>query len=102
MTKDFCTQLQWLAGCVWAVGLGVQNRATVAKACDALAVEQVRVYSSHLGGGVSTQAHHAARDLIDQLEGLQVKGFASACEQGLNVLKQRRGHQLKAIASGCV
>jgi hypothetical protein len=62
----------------------------------------MRINARHLWGGVGTQAHHAARDLIDQLEGLKVKGLACASEQRLNVLKQRRRHQLKAIASGCV
>ena len=45
---------------------------------------------------------HAARQLVDQLEGLQVERFAGAGEQRFQVLEQRRHDQLVAIAAGGV
>jgi hypothetical protein len=60
------------------------------------------INSSDLRGRVSSEAHHSTRDLIDQFESLKIKRFASAREQRLNVLKQRGGYQLEAIASGGV
>jgi hypothetical protein len=50
----------------------VQHRAAVAQAGDAAAVEQVGVDARHLRRGVGAQAQGAARELVDQLEGLQV------------------------------
>jgi hypothetical protein len=46
------------------------------------------INSSDLRGGVSSEAHHSTRNLIDQFESLKIKRFASAREQRLNVLKQ--------------
>ena len=45
---------------------------------------------------------HAAGELVDQLEGLQVQRLAGAGEQRLQVLQQRRHHQLVAVAAGGV
>jgi hypothetical protein len=89
MAKNFGTQLQGLAGSVRSVGLGTEDRATVAKPCDTLSVQQVGINSSDLRGRVSPKAHHSTRDLIDQFKSLKIKRFASAREQRLNVLKQR-------------
>jgi hypothetical protein len=60
------------------------------------------INSSDLRGRISSEAHHSARDLIDQFESLKIKRFASTREQRLKVLKQRGGYQLEAIASGGV
>jgi len=60
------------------------------------------INAGHLGGGVSPQAHHAARELVNEFEGLKIERFASACEQRFKVLQQRRHDQLIAIAAGHV
>jgi hypothetical protein len=60
------------------------------------------VNSGDLRRCVGSQSHQSTRNLIDQFEGLKIKGFARASEQRLNVFKQGRRHQFKAIASGCV
>ena len=78
-------------------GQGVQNAARVAQARDARAVEQVRVDARHLRGDVRAHPQQPARQLIDQLEGLQVQIVAGAGEQRLQILEQRRHHQLVAV-----
>jgi hypothetical protein len=59
----------------------------------------VGVDARHLRRGVGAQAQGAARELVDQLEGLQAQRLAGAGEQGFEVLQQRRHHQLIAIAA---
>jgi hypothetical protein len=54
----------------------MKHWAAVAQARHALAVEQVGINAGDLWCAVSPQAHHAARELVDQLEGLQVKRLA--------------------------
>ena len=43
---------------------------------------------------------HAAGQLVDQLEGLQVDVVPGAGQQRLEVLQQRRHHQFVAVADG--
>jgi hypothetical protein len=102
MAIDLGAKLQRLARGMRPVGAGVQHRAAVAQARDTLTVEQVGIDAGHLGRAVGAQAHHAARELVHQLEGLQVQRLAGAGEQRLQVLQQRRHHQLVAIAAGHV
>src|SRR6185312_3196670 len=71
----------------------------VAQTGNAASIEQVRVDARHLRRGVGAQAHHAPGQLIHQLEGLQAQRLASAGEQRLQVLEQRRHDQLVAIAA---
>ena len=99
---DLGAELQRLARRMRAVGPGVQHRAAVAQARHARAVEQVRVDARDLRRGVGAQAHAAAGQLVDQLEGLQVERVAGAGQQRLEVLEQRRHHQLVAVATGGV
>jgi hypothetical protein len=58
------------------------------------------VDASDLGGGVGPQTQCAARQLVHQLECLQIKRLARAGEQGLQMFQQRWHDQLIAIATG--
>jgi hypothetical protein len=60
------------------------------------------VDAGDLRRAVGTQAHHAAGELVDQLEGLQIQRLAGAGQQRLQVLQQGRHDQLIAIAAGHV
>ena len=99
MAVDLGAELQRLARRMRAGRPRVQHRAAVAQARDALAVEQVRVDARHLRRGVGAHAERAAAELVDQLEGLQVEFAAGARQQRLQVLEQRRHHQLAAVAA---
>ncbi|MCC2636251.1 MAG: hypothetical protein K0S48_4137, partial [Ramlibacter sp.] len=96
---DLRAELHRLAGGMGAVGAGVQHRAAVAQAGDALAIEQVGIDAGDLRRGVGADAEHAAGELVDQLEGLQPQRFARPGEQRLQVFQQRRHHQLVAVAT---
>ena len=78
---------------------GVQHRAAVTQTCHALAVQQMGINTCNLGCRISAQTHHAARDLVHQLEGLEIERFTRASQQGFKVLKQWRHDQLVAIAT---
>ena len=67
---NFSTKLQWFTGGVWPVGLGMQHRAAVAQARHAGAVQQMRINTGDLWRCVGPQAERAARQLVNQLEGL--------------------------------
>ena len=77
----------------------MQHRAAIAQARDGLAIEQVGVDARHLLRGIGTQAQGTARELIDQLEGLQIQRLARAGEQRFKMLQQRRHDQFIAIAT---
>jgi hypothetical protein len=77
----------------------MQHRAAIAQPGNTGTVEQVRVDAGHLGRAIGTQAHHAARQLIHQFEGLEVERFAGPREQGLQMLQQWRHHEFVAIAT---
>ena len=72
MAVDFSAELQRLAGGVGAVGTGMQHRAAVTQAGHPLPVQQVCVDAGYLLRGVCAQAHHAARQLVDEFEGKKV------------------------------
>ena len=99
MTVNLGTQLQRFTRGVRARRTGVQNRAAIAKTGQTRAAKQMGVDAGHLGGGVGAQAQRATRELVHQLEGLQVKGFSRAGQQGFQMLQQRRHDQLVAIAT---
>ena len=80
-----------------ARGHGVQDASAVAQARDSLAIQQVRVDARDLRGVVGAHPEHAPRELVDQLEGGQLHVAPGAREQRLEVLEQRRGHQLVAV-----
>ena len=94
-----CAELQGFAAGLRTGRQGVQNRAAVTQAGHALAVEQVRVNARHLRRAVRAHAQCAARQLIYQLEGLQVQPLVAAAKQRLQMLHQRRHDQLIAIAT---
>ena len=97
---DFCTELQGLARGVGAVGAGVEHGAAVAQTGHAIAVEQMGIDAGHLRRGVSPYPQGATTELVNQLEGLQVQGFAGAGEQRFEVLQQRRHDEFIAVAAG--
>ena len=78
MSVNLCAKLQRLARGMRAVWPGMQHRTAIAQARDTLAIEQMRVDTRHLLRGIGTQPHHAPRNLINQLEGLQIQRLASA------------------------
>ena len=78
MAKYFSTQLEGFACGMGAVRLRVQNGTAIAKTCHTLTVQQVRINAGNLRRGVGTQSHHAARQLIHQLEGLQIMRLTRA------------------------
>ena len=94
---DLGADLQRLARGIQAARAGVQHAAAIAQARDALAVQQMRVDARHLRRDVGAHAHHAAGELVHQLEGAQVQVVAGAGQQRLQVLEQRRHHQLVAV-----
>ena len=96
---DLGAELQRLARRVRRRRPRVQHRAAIAQARHALAVEQVGVDARHLRRGVGAHAERAAAQLIDQLEGLQIQLAPGARQQRLQVLEQRRHHQLEAVAA---
>ena len=96
---DLGTELQRLARGAGAVRAGMDDGAAVAQAREALAVEQMGVDASHLLRGIGTQAHGAARQLVDELAGLQVQRLPCAGEQGFEVLQHGRHDQFIAIAT---
>ena len=53
----------------------------------------------HLRCAVSAQAQHPTRNLVHQLESLQIERFAGAGQQRLQVFQQRRHDQFIAIAT---
>ena len=99
---DLGAELQRFARALRTVGARVQHGAAIAQPRHALAVEQVRIDARHLRRGVGAQPERAAGQLIDQLEGLQVEFVAGARQQRIEVLEQRRHHQLEAVAACAV
>jgi hypothetical protein len=77
-------------------------------ACQAIAASSFSKAPAHraspvrdargLRRGVCAQAELAAAHLVDELEGLQVEVAAGARQQRLDMLEQRRHHQLIAVA----
>ena len=99
---DLGAELQRLARGVDAGRPGVQHRPAVAQPRDAGAIQQVRVDARDLRRAVGAQAEGPAAELVDELEGLQVELAPGARQQRLDVLEQRRHHELAAIAGGDV
>ena len=100
MAVYFCAKLQGFTGGEGTVGAGMQHRATVAKPGHAVAVQQMRIDAGNLRCAVCAQTQGAARQLVDQFEGLQIQRFAGAGEQRLQVFQQGRHDQFVAIAAG--
>jgi hypothetical protein len=75
----------------------VQDAAAVAQARDTLAVEEVRVDARDLRRVVGAHAHHAAGELVDELEGREVEVAPGAREERLDVFEQRGRDELVAV-----
>jgi hypothetical protein len=97
MAIELGADLQRLAGGGQPGRQGMQHAAAIAQARHPPAVEQMGVDAGHLRRDVGAQAHGAAGELIDQLEGAQIHVPPAAGEQRLEVLEQRRHHQLVAM-----
>ena len=89
-------ELQRLAGASERGRQRVQHAAAVAQARHAAAVEQVGVDARDLRRHVGAHAHAAAGELVDQLEGAQLEVLAGAGGERVEVLEQRRDHELVA------
>ena len=96
---DLGAELQRLAGAEGPVDAGVQDWSAIAEPGQALAVQQMRVDARDLRRRVGAQAQAAARQLVNQLEGLQVECLAGAGEQGIQVLDHRRDDELVAVGA---
>ncbi len=70
MAINFSSKLEWLSRSMRLIGSRMQNRPAITKSSHAWAIEQMGINPCHLLRGVSTQAHRATRQLIDQLERL--------------------------------
>ncbi len=92
------THLQRLAHGQWMLRPRVQHAAGVAQPRSARPVEDVRVDAGDLRRRIRAQPQHAAARLVDQLEGAQVEVAAGAGQQRIDVLDQRRNHQLVTVA----
>ena len=75
---------------------GVQHRARVAQARGAVAAQPPGVDTGDLRGHVRPDPHHPARELVDQLEGMELQILAGAGQQRLQVLDEGRGDDLVA------
>ena len=99
MSVDFCPVLQGLARRMGAVGAGMQHRAAIAQPRNAGPVQKVGIDTSDLGCAVRSQPQHATRQLVHQLERLEIKCLAGAGQQGLQMLQHGRHYELVAVAS---
>src|SRR5205823_14727950 len=70
---DLGADLQRLARRARGRGPRVEHAAAVAQAGHAFAIQEVRIDARDLRGDVGAHAHHAAGDLVDHLEGAQLK-----------------------------
>ena len=105
MAIQFRADLQGFAAHRQPCRQRVQDRAAIAQAAHAIAIEQVRIDARHLGRNVCAQAHGAPAKLVDQLEGTQLHVVAASGKQRVHVLEQRRQGQLitvqpKAVQQG--
>ena len=57
----------------------------------------MRINARHLGRYVRAHAHGTARQLVNQLEGLQIEIVAGAGQQRIDIFQHRRQHQLVAV-----
>ena len=67
---NFSAQLVGLTGGTGPICAGVQDGTAITQPGDPFSVEQMSIYARNLHRGVSTQPQSAARQLVDQLEGL--------------------------------
>ena len=70
------------------------HRAAVAEPRHSPSVEEMSINTGNLSGDVSTHPHGTARELIHELQRLELKILASPGQQGLEILKQRGRHKL--------
>ena len=80
-------------------GQGVQDRPHVAQPRRTVAARAAGVDAGDLGSHVRADPHHAARELIDQLEGMELEILAGPGQQRLQVLDEGWGDDLVAPAT---
>ncbi len=93
MAEQLDPHLHRAASALMLVRGGAQHVGAVAQPHRALALEGVGVHAGHLGGDVGADAHHAAGELVGELEGLQIEVGAGAGKQGVEEL-HGGGHHL--------
>jgi hypothetical protein len=102
MAINLRADLQRLAGCVKAGRKRMQDTPAIAKPGDALAIEQMRIDPCHLRRDVGAHPHSAAGQLIDKLEGAQVKILPALADQRLDIFEQGRNDQFVAMGDELV
>ena len=90
MAKELGTDLEGIARTLERVGARPQDRSHVAETCGRFPLELVRIDPGDLRRGVGSDAHHAAGNLVSQLERLCIQVAAGSCEQGIEIFDDRR------------
>jgi hypothetical protein len=90
MSIDFGTDLQRLARRMQPERPGMQDTPGIAKTRNGSAVQQMRIDTRHLRRHIRAQPHRPSRQLVDQLEGSQVRILSGARHQGVQVFQHRR------------
>ena len=67
----------------------MQNAVAITQSSHSLTVEQMRIDSRHLWRYIRAQPERAPSQLIDQLEGPQIKVAARSSQQRIEILKHR-------------
>jgi len=102
VAEDLGPELQGLSGRGSIGRSSVQHRAAVAQAHDAVAVEQMRIDARCLRCRVGADPQTASAQLVDELEGPEVEFAAGSGEQSIQMLYQRRNHELETVGPGSV
>ena len=77
-----------------AIGARAQHRAHVAQARRPIPFEQMSINPRHLRGHIGTHTHHAATQLVGELEGLQFQIITGPGQQRFEKFDQWRHDQL--------
>ena len=76
MAIYFRPDLHWLAGRVLSPSTGMEHTAAIAEPGNTDSIEQMRIYSRHLGSDVRAKSHHPAGNLVHEFEGAQIEILA--------------------------
>jgi len=99
---DLRADLDRLARCLQPVRPGPQHGRAVAEAGHLPPLQKMGVDARDLGRDVGADPQRAAGDLVDQLERLQVQVAATADQQRIEVLDQRRNDEFIAAQAVAV
>ena len=102
MAVNLDAELQGLARRMQTVGPGVQYRAAITEPRNTRTVQQMGIDAGDLRRRVGAQTKAAARQLIDQFEGLQIERMTGAREQRFEVFEQRWHDQFATVGAGHV